>query len=334
MKVLVLSNPVAGKGRGERAARVLVERLEARGHGVERFDTHGPGDARRRAAERTASLGPSDRIVVVGGDGTLNEVVNGLPDPGRVPIVQLAVGTANMLARELGWPRRLRALAALVALVEEGEVRRIDLGRIGPGGGQRFVMNASCGFDAMVTRRIREARRGTLGFRGYVRPVLGVLRRYQEPRLRVRVDDDPPREGALVLVSNLRNYGGLFRFTERARCDSGHLDIRLFHRARPVDLVRYGCAGLLRCSAGLRGSEALAARRVRIESATREPVPVQLDGDAWGTTPVEIEVAPAALAVVTPPGGRPARPGRDESGARGPAPLRECSDDTPDGRAT
>jgi diacylglycerol kinase family enzyme len=295
LRIGVLANPVAGKGRGGAAAGQLTALLEARGHRVERRLTAGPGDARRLAAALASPGEPLDRIVVVGGDGTLNEVVNGLADPARVPVLQLGVGTANMLARDLGWPRRPEGLADVI---EHGEVRRMDLGRVG---GDRFLMNVSCGFDAMVVRHIREHRRGTLGFRGYVRPVLATLRHYREPRLAVRVEGAPPREVALVLASNLRNYGGLFCMTEAARFDSGQLDVALFGRARLGDLVRYGVAGLLRRASRTRGIDIVGARGLSIASLEPAPVPVQVDGDHWGTTPVEIGLDPAALSVVVPP---------------------------------
>lgn len=292
MKVLLLANPIAGKGRGRAAAERLVALLERAGHEVRLHFTEGPGDAARILGELGEAVGDLDRIGVVGGDGSLNEVVGGLADPGRVPVVQLAVGTANMLARELGLPRRPEGVAAVL---EAGAVRRIDLGRIDGG---RFVMNASCGFDAMVTHEIAGRRHGTLGFRGYLLPILRTLLRYREPRLAVSLDGGPPRRTGLVLVSNLRNYGGLFSFTDRASVDSGHLDVCLFERARRRDLVRYALAGLRHRVASLSGVEIVAATRVRIESA--EPVAVQADGDARGTTPVELRLEPAALAVVAP----------------------------------
>jgi YegS/Rv2252/BmrU family lipid kinase len=233
--------------------------------------------------------------VIVGGDGTLNEAVNGLPDPGAVPLVHLAVGTANMLARDLRLPRRPRAVAALV---ERGDPRRIDLGRAN---GRGFLMNASCGFDAMVTETIRARRSGALGFHAYPLPILRTLRRYREPRLEVRLDGGEPVAAALVIVSNLRNYGGLFVAADRARCDSGHLDVVLCRRARRRDLVRYLAAALLRRVSRLEGVAYRSASRITIDA--QEPVAVQIDGDHAGTTPLEIEVEPAAVPIVAPSAG-------------------------------
>ncbi len=295
MELLVVANPVAGAGRGAPASERLCEVLDRRGHRVECLRTAGPDQARRALASRSGDLSGLDRIVVVGGDGTLNEVLNGLPDPGRVPIAQLAVGTANMLARDLELPRRPEALAELL---ESGAIRHLDLGLAN---GRRFLMNASCGFDAEVTRAVRARRSGTLGFHAYLLPIRNALRRYREPELAVRLDEGEARPAALVIVSNLRNYGGLFSVTQDARCDSGHLDVCLCRRARVRDLLRYVAAGALRRFASLRGVSLEKATRVRVESA--EPVAVQVDGDPFGTTPLDVALRPAAVPFVTCRGG-------------------------------
>ena len=272
-------NPIAGAGTGRALAADLRARLEARGHRVE-------------VVERAGALGAPDRIVVVGGDGTLNDVVNALPDPGAIPVAQLALGTANMLARELHLPRTPEGVAALV---EADVVRRID---VGTANGRRFLMNASCGFDARVVEAIARRRRGSLGFRGYARPILEALRGYREPRLAVRIDGGPPHAAALAIVTNVRTYGGLFTLAQGARCDSGRLVACLFERARVRDLARIAAAGLTGRVGRLRGVGFYEARALRIEAP--EPVPVQVDGDWRGATPLEITVQPRVLPLLVP----------------------------------
>jgi YegS/Rv2252/BmrU family lipid kinase len=291
MRILVVANPVAGAGRGGSEADRLVPLLEERGHRVDLAFTGGPGDARRSVAERVRAE-PPDRIVVVGGDGTLNEVVNGLPDPAALPVAQLAVGTANMLARELGLPRRAEGV---VDVLERGELRRIDVGRAN---GRRFLMNVSCGFDAMVVESIASRRSGILGFHAYVRPILEGLGRYREPRLAVRLDAGEARPAALVIVSNLQNYGGLFSVSDRASCDSGHFVVCVCRRARRRELVGYLLAAFMRRLSRVRGVEIATAKRIVIES--HEPVAIQIDGDYAGTTPLEIDLEPARVAIAVP----------------------------------
>lgn len=291
MKVLVVANPVAGSGRGRKRTEALVRCLEARGHAVERFATRAPGDARRRVAE---AEGMVDCVVAAGGDGTLNEVVNGLVDPGRTPLVPLALGTANMLAGALGIPSEPEALAGVI---ERGCLRRIDLGLAG---GSRFLGVVGVGFDAMVTEMVRRTRRGALGYRGYALPILRTLRDYRVPRLRVFLDDRAAEPCGFVIVAKLPNYGGLFAVTPGARPDSGHLDACLFRDASFRGLVRIvwpAWSGRL----GTRSDCLVAvARRIRIEADGPVPVSVQLDGDAWGTTPVDLSVDPGRVPMLVP----------------------------------
>jgi diacylglycerol kinase (ATP) len=289
VRVLVIANPVAGHGRATREATRVVRALEERGHRVRRHRTRRRGDARSFVKKVQDEI---DRIVVVGGDGTLNEVLNGLDDPTRIPITTMGAGTANLLAAELGIPTEPEAVADLV---DRGKVHRIDLGRIGD---HRFLDVVSSGFDAMVTEAIRASRTGTLGFAGYAAPIVRTVAGYREPVLKVQVDRRKPLVGALAVVSNFRNYGGLFHITDRARCDSGHLDVCVFHRAAVPHLLLYAFAGWRGGVSRLDGVAYRTGRRIRIES--HEPVAVQVDGDYWGTTPVTIEMEPQSVPILVP----------------------------------
>jgi diacylglycerol kinase family enzyme len=261
---------------------------------VELFETDGPDAVQRRLGGADARLDALERIVSVGGDGTLNDILNALPDPRRIPIAQLGVGTANCLARELDLPRDPTGLAALVM---GGALRRIDLATAN---GRRFFGNASCGFDARLVHRIAASRRGTLGMTAYVRPGLESLRGYREPRLAVRLEDGEVVRGGLVIASNLRNYGGIFSLSETAACDSGTLELVVFERARIWDLVRLPLAGALGRLQQARGVVYRRVRRATILSEGAEPVPVQVDGDARGVTPLELSLEPGAVPIVVP----------------------------------
>ena len=233
----------------------------------------------------------------MGGDGTLNDVVNALPHPAPAPLTQLAVGTANMLARELGLPRDVDGISRVV---ERGRIQEIDLGRAESSeGARRFLMNASVGFDSMVVAAITRERRGALGFRGYVAPTLRCLARYQEPKLAVRLDGGAAGGAGFVIASNLSNYGGLMQIVPDARCDSGHLVVAVCGRARRRDLPRFLVAGLARRFHRLAGVDVHHARHVEI-TARGEPVAFQADGDWRGATPVTLELQPRALRVLAP----------------------------------
>jgi len=290
-KILLIGNPVAGGGRAKRLMAELLQRLRWRGYLVETFLTSLAGDAGHRARDIEADV---DVVLIVGGDGTVNEILNGLPEPSRTPIAHLPTGTANILGRELGLPRKAEDL---VRILEGGHLRRLDMGLLGE---RRFLMVASAGFDAMVTNEVRKRRGGTLGYVGYLVPILRSLRRYHPPELRVTVDGGEQISGSFVVVSNTRNYGGIFSFADQARCDSGHLDICIFPRGSVPALLYYYLAAFCGWVSTRTDVRYRKGTRIRIES--REPVAVQADGDPAGVTPVDIQLLPAIVPVLVPLG--------------------------------
>ncbi|MEE8075636.1 MAG: diacylglycerol kinase family protein [Candidatus Binatia bacterium] len=201
MNVTLIANPVAGSGKAGRQIQKLVQILDRRGDYVETFITQAAGDARRSASRIEPGSGT---IVVAGGDGTLNEVINGVADPSTIPIVLLPTGTANVLAHELGLPSDPEEVAGILA---QGVVRKLDMGMIDD---RRFMLMVSTGFDAMVTERIQRGRKG-LGYIGYVRPLLGVLAHYRAPKLRITVDGREGLKGALVVVATSETTGESFQ---------------------------------------------------------------------------------------------------------------------------
>jgi diacylglycerol kinase (ATP) len=288
--VLIIANPISGRGRGESAARRLADLVREAGDEVRLEYTTGPG----RASGLASALAPDvSRIAIVGGDGTVSEVLSGLPRF-DVPIAVLPTGTANLLGRELG----LGCDPAQTArLLREGRPRRLDLGEAGR---RRFISVASAGFDAEVTRRLASARRGPITKLSYVRPTLGALLAHRPPPLKVTVDGRLLAErAAWVVACNVRHYAAYFRFTPDADPCDGLLDVCILHsrsRLRLVDLYLKA----LRGRTG-RPPAVTYARGTHIEIESPEaPVPCELDGDPVGETPLGILLRPAALSLLTP----------------------------------
>ena len=291
MRILVICNPISGGGRAGSLGADLSQRLERAGHSVELYRTTCRGDARVRAARVDPEV---ERIVVVGGDGTINEVLNGLPDPERIPLAQLATGTANLLAHELHLPWSAEAMSELLG---NGAIRRLDLGLAGD---RRFLMVTSAGFDAMVTHEAQGQRSGTMSYARWVPSIVRVARRYRPPRLSVVVDEAEPVDCEMVIVSNIRNYGGLFTAADLARCDSGHLDVCALTRAGIPALVGATWSAFRRGLSGHPGVRYMTGRRILVRS--EETVPVEVDGDPAGTTPLDVSVRPRVVPVVVPSG--------------------------------
>jgi diacylglycerol kinase (ATP) len=289
MQILVIGNPIAGAGRAERIIRKFTRKLEHRGHRVQIFMTARSGDAFKRAR---AVRGGLDRLVIAGGDGTVNEVINGLADPSRIPILHLPTGTANQLARSLRLPFDPEQL---VLLTEQGAIRRIDMGLAG---NRRFLLLVSAGFDARVVEEVKKHRGNTLGYSGYLFPILKAISSHRPVQLEVIIDNEQRIAGCNVMVLKVREYGGVFVFAEEARLDSGRFEVCVFQQGSPGWMSLYAVAGLIRKAADVPGVIRLTARTVRIES--EEPMPVEIDGDHFGMTPVDVSIHEAVVPVVVP----------------------------------
>ena len=292
-RLLLVVNPISGRGRALRAAESFLAAVRAAGAPVEEFRTAASGDAAARAAE--ARAGGFDAVVACGGDGTVNEVLNGLGGSG-LPVAILATGTANVLARDLGVPFGPED-AARVALL--GRPRALDIGEArSTAGERRFLCCAGAGFDGAVVRGVAEARKARLGFRGWVKPLWREIRSHEFRPLRVTVDGKPAGPATLAVVCNTANYGGLFTLVPGADPGDGALDAFLLDARRRRSFFRY-LWGAWRGTLP-RQEDASTARGTVVRIESDSPVPVQVDGDPFGTTPLETTLRPGAATVLVP----------------------------------
>lgn len=277
-RALLIANPVAGRGRGERVASELARELRAGGCEVDLRLTRARGDAERwtREASHEARF-----VVSVGGDGTLREVFAGLEDA-STPVVTAPLGTANVLSLDLGLPREPAAIAAMAL---RGRTQVLDVARVN--GALSFLVTG-VGLDAAVVHEVERARRGPITKLVYASATARALRSYRTPQLEVELDgarvDGPV---GLLLASNVIHYGGSFRLSAERRLDDGAFEIYLFRDARPFALGMLFARAFLASLPG--GScELRRARSVRVRSAA--PAPYHVDGDRGGFTPLELEV--------------------------------------------
>jgi len=281
-RILIVLNPISGGGRGLRLLPRVQAELSRLGVESEVFHTERAGDARRVARERGADY---RRIVAMGGDGTINEILNGLEHTKDVALGAIPVGTANILARELHLPRNPEHAAALIA---GDHSRRID---ICEADGRRFLMCAGVGWDAEVLRRLEEARQGPISFRTYLKPIAAAVMGYEFPEIRVHVDGEEIR-GSILFVGNIRNYAGFFTVTPDAVFDDGLLDVCVIKKGHKRDFLRWLAAAY----AGRLGryNEVVVRRGREIRVESDRPLSYQVDGDCAGETPVTIRVRPGA----------------------------------------
>jgi YegS/Rv2252/BmrU family lipid kinase len=274
----------------EKLEAEVVRSLEKAGFTVRPYFTEGPGDATetaRKLAEEKARL-----VIVAGGDGTINEVVNGLA--GRETALGiLPLGTANSYATELNLPFSLEKGAELLL---EGRVRTVDLGRVGK---RFFAMGAGMGFDAEVIRKIRPAFKRLFGSLAFILTGIRESLRYPFPLLEAESEIVAgEHEGYLVIVANARYYGGCFPVAPRASLEDGLLDVIVMKKKGLENVLRYLGAARRGNLTGLADVEYFQCHRVGVESAS--PVAVHVDAEIAETTPCEFECVPGALRVICP----------------------------------
>ena len=284
-KILVILNPAA---RGERA-NAQRDKIAALSLRLVVQLTNSPGDA--RAMARQGVLDGYSTIVAAGGDGTVNEVVNGLAGS-EVNFGILPVGTMNVFATELGIPQN--DLAKAWQIIDAGRIRQVDLPRAGD---EYFVQLAGAGLDAEVVQRTTPDSKKALGPMSYLLTLAQVAAR-KPPIVHIDPVDGPPREGSFVLVGNGRLYGGPFVLFKDARLDDGLLDVLVFQNQSHWDLIRYFQAIAFGNHPGLPDVEYFQTRGLRLLS--REYVPMELDGELTGSLPCELGFSSRKLNVFVP----------------------------------
>jgi YegS/Rv2252/BmrU family lipid kinase len=298
--VLIVFNPTAGpRADLRRDMERVIDYLGERGWHVTMRTTRKPGDGTELA--RAAVAGGCKAVLVAGGDGTIHEVVNGLVGSDTALGV-LPVGTGNVWAKEIGLPtltltQRDRLLTAARLLVD-GDVRRVDLGRVGE---RYFLICAGVGIDATVAAQVEPRTRTTkqLGALAYLSAGLWIVRDFSGVRSTIVIDGRTVRtKVVLIVVSNIQLYGGIVKMTPEARVDDGLLDIRIFKGLGPTWVLRH-LAGVF-THRHLRDPMVSHYQGRNVTIYTGEPFPVQLDGEPVGMTPVSVEVVPRALRVLVP----------------------------------
>ncbi len=286
MSTLLIINPKAGRRKSDplpaiRAA--LQSDLDLKVH-----PTTGPGDA-TSAARQAASEG-FDLVIAAGGDGSVNEVANGLVGT-RTALGIIPVGTENVLAREVGIPLE-PALACRHLL--NCPNRAIDTGRVE---NHHFVCFAGIGFDAYVAHRLSPKRKRALGGLAYALTSLEKIGTYTKTARRAHLEVDGESlefDPWMVLISNIRTYGGGLTPAPKAVLDDGLLDLCVFPSGSYGQLGQQMLATRTGKHLSLPGMFTRQAKQIVLK--TDPPEQIQLDGDPWArTTPVTIEVVPGSL---------------------------------------
>lgn len=295
--IVIVLNPAAGRGRAARARAALEALLTeiSRSHPDPpdwyMVETTGAGSGAELAAE--AARQGAQIVAAAGGDGTLGEVANALIGTGAV-LAALPLGTGNDFARHIGLGTDLRKA---VQTLFDGIPRRVDLGQ--EHGGRRFINIAGGGFDAAVADRVNRGYRLLRGTAAYLAAVSETLMRFRPVPMRVTIDGEVRELRAMLCaVANSRSYGGGMKIAPCACINDSLFDICLIGAAGRLEFLR----AFPRVFTGTHITHPkvtmLRGRQVRLE--TDPPLPVLLDGEICGLTPVEFTIEPGALSVLMP----------------------------------
>jgi YegS/Rv2252/BmrU family lipid kinase len=311
----VVLNPASAGGRTLRRWPATMRALRSAGVTYEVHRTTQPGDATR--AVRLALTGGCRTIVVVGGDGTLNEVVNGFFDAGGAPIGDDAVlallpgGTGGDFRKAVGIPSDADAAARLIAI---RSVRHIDAGRIEFGSGDRrfFINIADCGMGGEVAARVNRSAYKGGGARGsaiFLATSLATLLRYSSRTAHIDIDGTViDRDVRSVVIANGRYFGGGMHIAPNSVLDDGRFDVVIVGETGRLRALT-GIPGLYRGRhLGRREVEVYNARTVRV-TCEGEPMLFDVEGEQVGTTPATLTCLPEAITLCVP----------ESSGGRSPS---------------
>jgi len=287
-RALAIVNPVAGNGAGARIASRIAAEFRAQGMRVDVVQTPAPDEAARLAREGAAD---GYRVIIAaGGDGTANEIANGIAGTGAA-LALYPIGSGNDFARALGYPRRRRDVPRFVRAAQR---RTIDVGEVN---GRVFVNSAGVGIDGHVAQRIAATSRLAGKTFGYLAGSLVGIATYRPEPMRVLVDGELHTGRFLTVVAaNGTHFGSGMHVAPQASLDDGQLDVLL-----AGDLSRWSslvALGKLYRGTHVDGKKIVMKRARVIEIELQRPLRAQLDGETTTAERFSIRVRPGALEVL------------------------------------
>ena len=305
MRVALLANPWSGRGAGPARARAIATALEPHGWNTRLHISESRADT---VDWGRSLLGKVDRAVVVGGDGTLNAAFEGMLEASSSslefpPVLQVGLGTANLLSHELGLPRRDRKLAELV---EAGSFQPFDFGSLeldtaadAAPSPRPCLLVWDFGLGGALMKAMDEVRTGPIRKSDYAGLLLRLMRNYQPAPQRVVVDGEDLGEFEFGIVTGIRTYASSAIKFPQPKYDDGLWEVYLFPKVNKRLLLGLAGRALLR---RIEKTPGLIRRQGRcIQVSGSDPAPVQIDGDYFGHTPVEFALSGRTIPILCPP---------------------------------
>ncbi|MCD4823107.1 MAG: diacylglycerol kinase family lipid kinase [Phycisphaerae bacterium] len=288
--VHLIINPKSGYGGKKRILSDLRSLLAQTGRPLVEYVTQAAADATRYAHEIAPN---ASAVIAFGGDGTINEVAEGLAGS-DVPLLIAAAGTENLLAKELRIPRNAEKL---IDLLETGEIIECDIGVVN---GKHFHSILGVGFDAEVVHRVTTDRTGHISHLSYFWPIWRTFWEHNFPVIRAWADGQEVYHGrGLAFVGNISRYSSGLRICHKARSDDGLLDLVIFRCCHQVGLLMHSACTMLQMGQNRESQIYRQAKTIRIEIET--PQNCEVDGDVGPVTPLEISLSPHRNKLIVPP---------------------------------
>lgn len=292
---VIIFNPRSGRGKGAKSRNAILAAFPE----ADLWETGGKGGGTDLAKKAMAEGRTS--VLAAGGDGTINEVLNGL-DLGASELGIIPVGTGNDLGRHIG----IRTIADAAQAWRNGPRVKTDVGMIALASGESraFVNVAGCGFDAAVAQSINRGWKFVSGTGAYVLAMAFTLARFKPPLISA-VDGEGRQlfneQAMLCSVANSSSYGGGMKVAPSASLTDGRLDIIAVRRLSRLGFLRRFPSVFKGAHIGMPEVADMTITEVSLRADP--PMPLLVDGETWGQTPARISVSPGALTLVCGTGG-------------------------------
>ena len=284
IKTPLIFNPSAHANKGGS----LVDEIREVSNKIELIETKSPEHLKEIVSNYVAD--EVETICVAGGDGTINAVIDSILGT-KTKLGVFPTGTMNLFAREMGLP--LNNVGECWKVIEHGGTKEIDIFRAGD---SIFVQVAGVGFDAKIIEETSWENKKRFGRFSYLLSALNVASK-EAPRITITPDQGKPIEGAFVLIGNGSLYGPALKVFSKAKNDDGLLDVMVFDKQNPGEIIKYVSSIALGMSDKASGIHYIQSREIQVTSDN--DVPVEVDGELAGKTPIEFKHSGEKLSVFT-----------------------------------
>jgi len=291
IKTKLIYDPISGGGIGEEYINDVIEKLRNNKVDVDLHSTKKVGDAKEVA--RGIKESEFDVLAIMGGDGTINEVINGLL-PTNIPIAIIPSGIANVFANEVGISKNpLKACEAIY----EGSLYDVDLGKINDG---YFLSLASIGFDSYVLKNTPPSLKRKYGKLAYMYTGIKTIFSYKPSPIYVKIEGiKEDKTCYFMVIGNVSIYGEPYvKMTPKASVTDGLLDVCLFKKENPINYFRYFLGAILRLHTQFPDVEYFQTEKLHVES--EKTLMVEVDGDVWGELPTTFSILKNRVKILLP----------------------------------